>query len=135
MALTFSLRALQSQWKQSSTRHATKSGLFLVKPLEELTQTYISKDIPVIVWATMDMNPSRPGFSRVIDYADESSPYKAGDTYTWPVGEHCLVLVGYDKENYYFNAPYKNYGIKPHQRFEELGSQALVLTEKKQITI
>jgi uncharacterized protein YvpB len=51
-------------------------------------------------------------------------------------GEHCLVLVGYDDNNYYFNDPYKNHGVIPYekklvnQRFLELGKQSVVILEK-----
>ena len=67
----------------------------------------------------------------------QNSKLKIGDTYTWISGEHCLVLVGYDKDKYYFNDPYKNHGLIGYQkslvekRFEELGKQSLVILEKQ----
>ncbi|MFQ9415315.1 MAG: C39 family peptidase [Bifidobacterium pseudocatenulatum] len=31
-------------------------------------------------------------------------------SYLWISNEHCMSLVGYDEENYYFNDPYENHG-------------------------
>lgn len=53
-------------------------------------------------------------------------------TYEYPGGEHCLVLVGYDDENYYSNDPLKD-GLTAYkksvveQRFEALERQAVVI--------
>lgn len=105
--------------------------------LDDLVVNYIDKDIPVLIWATMDMKPSSFGLSWIVNYTDESSPYKIGDVFTWTSGEHCLVLVGYDDNNYYFNDPYKNHGLISYekslvkQRFLELGKQSIVILEKK----
>lgn len=116
------------------TKHETKvtTGLSLI----DLVKNYIDKDIPVLVWATMDMKQTSPGYSWIINYVDENSPYKVGDKFTWMRGEHCLVLVGYDDNNYYFNDPYKNHGLIAYekdlanQRFLELGKQSVVILEK-----
>ncbi len=104
--------------------------------IHDLIETYIDNDIPLLIWATMGMSPSRKTMSWIINYVDENSKLKIGDTYTWTSGEHCLVLVGYDKDKYYFNDPYKNHGLIGYQkslvekRFEELGKQSLVILEK-----
>ena len=101
--------------------------------LADLVDNYIDQDIPVLVWATMDMKQSYLSMTWTINYADEDSPYKVRDQYTWIAGEHCLVFVGYDEENYYFNDPYKNHGLIGYnkelvtQRFWELGKQSLVI--------
>lgn len=101
--------------------------------LDDIVKNYICNDIPVLIWATMDMNPSKPSMSWTINYVDENSSYKIGDTFTWIAGEHCLVLVGYDNDNYYFNDPYKNHGIISYNkelvksRYNELGNQAVVI--------
>ena len=34
-----------------------------------------------------------------------------GETFTWISNEHCMLLVGYDEENYYFNDPYDSHGL------------------------
>lgn len=118
-----------------SKKHETKVITDL--SLDELAKTYVAKNIPVLVWATMDMKPSRPGDSWIINYIDENSTLKIGDKFTWPAGEHCLVFVGYDEKNYYFNDPYKNHGRIAYdkklanQRFLELKKQSVVIVNKQ----
>lgn len=115
-------------------KHKTKITTGMNLP--DLVVNYIDKGIPVLIWATMDMKVTQPGDSWIINYIDESSPYKIGDTFTWSAGEHCLVLVGYDDNNYYFNDPYKNHGLITYskelvnQRFNELGKQSVVILQK-----
>lgn len=80
---------------------------------------------PVLVWATMNMQPSYPGKSWVVP--------DTGNTFTWTAREHCLVLVGFDQEQYYFNDPYKSNGLKGYaksvvqKRYQELGKQAVTV--------
>lgn len=110
-----------------------KAVLTTGSSITSLLDNYVKQDIPVLIWATMGMAPSRPGSKWSINYIDESSSYKIGDTFTWIDGEHCLVLVGYNENNYYFNDPYKNHGLIAYnkaiveKRFNELGCQSLVL--------
>ena len=33
---------------------------------------------------------------------DENAEAELGDTVTWKQNEHCIVLMGYDDESYYF---------------------------------
>ncbi len=116
--------------------HNHKAFLTTGTTIKELISNYINNDIPVLIWATMDMKPSRLGSRWIIDYVDENAKYKIGDLFTWIAGEHCLVLVGYDDTNYYFNDPYKNHGFIAYeksiveQRFSELGCQSIVLLDK-----
>ncbi|MDU4891132.1 MAG: C39 family peptidase [Clostridium sp.] len=93
--------------------------------LEEITEKYIEKGIPVLVWATIEMEPPSEG----TDWLLKSN----GLRYHWIGGEHCLVLVGYDDTSYYFNDPYNNNGLVAYkkevveQRYEDLGKQAVVV--------
>jgi len=34
-----------------------------------------------------------------------------GEVFTWISNEHCLLLVGYDEEKYYFNDPHNGNGV------------------------
>ena len=71
--------------------------------LDQLCKDYIVNDIPVMVWATTNMQ--EPYVKRIwsIDYVDEEiSDAQIGDTEQWLQNEHCMVLIGYDEENYYF---------------------------------
>ena len=92
--------------------------------LEELCRRYIDKDKPLLVWATMDMKPTSGGDTWLLPN---------GERFTWPAGEHCLVLVGYDSDYYYFNDPLKGetVGYKKEtagERYSELGSQAVLIS-------
>lgn len=91
--------------------------------LDEICDTYIDDDIPVIIWATMGMKETEPTNSW---YLSENKRY------TWPGGEHCLVMIGYDDDGYYFNDPYYGQMVKydktvVRDRYAELGKQALVI--------
>ena len=96
--------------------------------VEELVSSYIEEDIPVVFWATLNMEPSEPGPKwRLLDREGE---------FQWISHQHCLLLVGYDEENYYFNDPWLNQGCKEYpkeqvcQRYGEMGMQAVVLIPK-----
>lgn len=97
------------------------------RDLPSVISEYIDKGRPVLIWATMNMTPMRISDSWTIDYP----PSKAGQTFQWKGGEHCLLLAGYDSENYYFNDPYQNNGVcgfkrsVVEQRYNELGKQLL----------
>ena len=103
-------------------------------PLEQLCRDYIDKDIPVMVWATTWMwEPNIGEFYWVVDYVDpEIGRAEIGDTVYWPEHEHCLVLIGYDEDEYYFADSYK--GAVSHfekalcqQRYEQIGTMAIVV--------
>lgn len=96
--------------------------------LDEICAEYIDNEIPVLVWASINMKPTfyKLANSWIIE--------NTGEHYLWKSNEHCLVLVGYDEENYYFNDPLvkKNTAyIKPlvERRYGEMGMQAVAVTE------
>lgn len=92
--------------------------------LDQLTERYIENRIPVLVWVTINMAPSRSGDSW---YVEES-----GTMFTWTAGEHCMVLVGADATGYYLLDPYNSNGLiycdkeAVAQRHSELGYQSVV---------
>ncbi len=98
--------------------------------IEVLIEKYVSKGIPVILWATIGMSKSYAGNSWYIQRTDEM--------YTWIAGEHCLLLAGWDNDNYYFYDPYKNRGVKAYKkevvekRYKELGKQALAIVKENE---
>ena len=63
--------------------------------MDKLCSIYIDNDIPVIIWASVDMSQ--------LHIAD-TWEYN-GKVIEWKSPEHCLVLVGYEKEYYIFNDP------------------------------
>lgn len=99
---------------------------------DTLCHTYIDNDIPVIVWATTDMLPLRP--------RKESHTWNiigTSETFTWKSPMHCLVLVGYDDNSYYFNDSQreKNYRYSKSDvltAYNALGMQAVVIQPKKE---
>ncbi len=69
------------------------------KKLDELCKTYIDKDIPVIIWASVGMKDVSA------EYYYSKWKTESGETIRYNTRLHCLVFVGYDKDNYYFNDP------------------------------
>ncbi len=93
--------------------------------LSLLCEQYIDHGLPVIVWASSNMAALKKGKSWILP---------DGTTFTWPSGEHCLLLVGYDDTHYYFNDPNKGAMVAyartvTEQRYKALGKQSLVVTK------
>ena len=93
------------------------------KNMSELCAEYIDNDIPVLVWATIGMRETNPVNSWYLS---------SGKRFTWPGNEHCLLLVGYDESNYYFNDPYSGKCVSFEKgvcedRHAELGTQSIVI--------
>lgn len=92
-------------------------------PLSELTNAYLRHNIPVVIWATMEMRPVETGTRWQLP---------SGETFTWPAGEHCLLLVGETSEGYLLNDPRAGETVcydkeLVRRRYESLGSQAVAL--------
>lgn len=91
--------------------------------LENLCSQYIDKGIPVIMWATMEMKTPYGGYSWQYN----------GKTIDWIRPEHCLLLVGYDDNNYIFNDPRQKQAQMYYSKdavetaYEGMHSQAIVL--------
>lgn len=92
--------------------------------LSELAEEYISKSQPLLVWVSINMSPIEPGNEWILP---------TGETYVWPSGEHCVVLVGYDDQCYYFNDPLQAPDVVAYdkeiveERFAEMYYQALAI--------
>lgn len=92
--------------------------------LDDLCATYIDEGVPVILWATIEMEEPRPGLTFYLE--------DTGEAYTWTDPLHCLLLVGWDETSYYFNDPLAAkgtaYSREATQRaYEGLGSLAVVV--------
>lgn len=86
-----------------------REGLFYAAdetgcPVEELLTAYIDQEMPVVFWACVDMK--EPVEGPVWRLAEDPQ-----ETFAWISNEHCMLLVGYDEEGYYFNDPYENHGV------------------------
>ncbi len=100
--------------------------------LDRLCDDYVANNIPVMVWATTYMLEPYVKAEWTIDYVDENAESEIGDTEQWFQNEHCLVLIGFDKENYYFCdsvygkvTAYEKELVKT--RYAQLFSQAIVV--------
>ncbi len=99
---------------------------------DSLCDDYVVKNIPVMVWATTYMLEPYVKAQWTIDYVDENAESEIGETEEWFQNEHCLVLIGFDKENYYFCdsvygkiTAYEKEIVKT--RYAQLFSQAIVV--------
>lgn len=72
-------------------------------PIHVLLQKYIDQGMPVVFWACINMREPIIG--------PEWKLFDTGEIFTWVSNEHCMLLVGYDEEGYYFNDPYENNGV------------------------
>lgn len=93
--------------------------------LMELCSDYISRGIPLIVWVTENMD-------EVYDYITEWYNPENGQKYSIILPVHCMVLVGYDSEGYYFNDPLigKNIFYKAditEKAYESMWAQAIAV--------
>lgn len=93
--------------------------------LEALCQQYVSQGTPVLTWVTIAMLP-------VVYQTSWYTPN--GTQFSWPGNEHCMLLVGYDEEHYYFNDPYRGMRVAydralAEERYRSLGSQSLIIVK------
>lgn len=101
-------------------------------PLEDLCEEYILNNTPVMVWATTYMEEPYVQKTWIVDYADDDSPTEIGDTVSWQMHEHCMVLIGFDAKNYYFcdsvSGKVSSYDkATTEERYSQIGTQAIVL--------
>jgi len=101
--------------RPDSDREAEKSGRsgweavdLTGVSVEALLREYIDNDIPVIFWASIDLKETYEGPKWVLT--------DTGGIFTWRSNEHCMLLVGYDEENYYFNDPWHGHGTIGYER-------------------
>ncbi len=76
--------------------------------IEYLLRSYIDRDMPVALWATIDLRDIIVGPSWTLR--------DSGESFTWLSNEHCMLLVGYDDEHYIFNDPWNNNGIVAYDK-------------------
>lgn len=77
-------------------------------PMETLLREYIDNDTPVIFWASIDLKETYAGPEWIVT--------DTGDLFEWRSNEHCMLLVGYDEGNYYFNDPWHNHGTIGYEK-------------------
>ena len=93
---------------------------------EELCKKYVSAGTPVIFWGTIEMAEPFKG---------DSWEFK-GKKITWIRPEHCLLLIGYDSDNYIFCDPMRQEDKTAYPKssveraYEALHSQAVVIEKE-----
>lgn len=94
-------------------------------PIEEIVQQYIPENIPVAIWCTQGMQE--------IDRLYQWQSYDKSETFLYPVHQHCMVLMGFDSEYYYFNDPLSDEQQVKYKKsdvaasFNSMGRQAVAL--------
>ena len=97
---------------QSALKHEGAADRFEVldvsgETAEQLCR-FIDEGMPVVFWACINMRKEIPG--------PEWKLLDTGERFCWTSNEHCMLLVGYDEEKYYFNDPYDNNGVVGYPR-------------------
>lgn len=100
--------------------------------IDILIREYIDQEMPVIFWACINMREPITG--------PQWKLKETGETFTWISNEHCMLLVGYDEEGYYFNDPYDNNGViryskdvvKDRYKAQHMQAVGVKKTDKKQ---
>ncbi len=93
--------------------------------LDTLCERYITNDMPALVWVSIYMKDTGNGN---VWYTED------GKRFQWLMNEHCMVLVGYDANGYYFNDPYSGKQLYydktlSAKRYETFGRQSLVIVK------
>ena len=97
--------------------------------IEELCRKYIDRGMPVVFWACINMRKEIPG--------PEWKLLDSGERFEWTSNEHCMLLVGYDENGYWFNDPYDHNGVifyekeLTEQRHAAQHSMAIGVLKKK----
>lgn len=115
-----------------TTNTKLKAYPIIGESMEDLCEEYIRNDIPVMIWSTAGMQEPFVKASWIVNYVDENATHKIGDTVEWQMHEHCMVLVGFDKDNYYLcDSIAGDISVFERTIFEEryaqIGTQAVVV--------
>ncbi len=101
--------------------------MFIGLSIDEICSRYIDNDIPVIFWATQQMQQWYYG----------NSWYCGNKHIQWISPFHCLLLVGYDDNNYIFNDPQDTHALTYYSKesvrsaYTGVGQQIVVITKKE----
>ena len=96
-------RALERVFKDYVNLNALRAVDETGTDMDTLLRRYIDRDMPVVFWACIDMRPPVKGPAwRLLG---------SGERFEWVSNEHCMLLVGYDDEGYWFNDPHKGHGL------------------------
>ncbi len=93
-------------------------------PLDKLCMDYIDRGIPVMLWATIDMEEPTPSTQYTLQ--------NTGELFSWIYPLHCLLLTGETEDSYLFNDPLAGKQVAyPKEQVERaykgIGMQAVVV--------
>ena len=96
---------------QSALKHEGAADRFEVLDVSGETAAqlcrFIDEGMPVVFWATLDFTP--------VPEERDHWLLADGTDFAWKCHEHCLLLVDYDEENYWFNEaiflPWHDHGV------------------------
>lgn len=92
--------------------------------LEALCGEYVASGVPVLLWATIDMEGPQDD---VIFFTEDT-----GEEFQWIYPMHCLLLTGWDSGGYFFNDPLSGRDVRysalsVERAYSGLGKQALAV--------
>ena len=96
--------------------------------IASLATDYVAEGTPVAVWCTIGMQE--------INEIYQWQSYDKKQTYLYPVRQHCMVLIGYDSQYYYFLDPYNSNGEVKYPKeqveycYNSMGKQAVAILKK-----
>lgn len=118
---------LKSIIKDQNGKHQVKN--LTGSSLEDLL-TYVEMGHPIQIWATASLQTYEQS-SKQEWYVKTLDGEYTNEKVTFPISEHCLVLVGYDEENIYLNNPLEGLSIWNKEKFEksyiDMGKQAIMI--------
>lgn len=104
-------RALQSvltDWTERAGESAWHIEDLTGVPMDRICTEYLDRGRPVIFWACIDMKEPIAGPDWYLE--------DGGTVFSWVSNEHCMLLVGYDEDMYYFNDPWEHHGTIGYPR-------------------
>ncbi len=105
--------------------------------LKELAETYLPQGLPVLVWATIDMQET---YEEIGWYLLDENNQPTDEWFYWKAREHCLLLIGYNENYYFFHDPLADAAPTPYdralveERFASLGKMSAVVRPAQKIT-
>ena len=103
--------------------------------LDSICYNYVDRGIPVLYWGSLRMDQL---YYDVVNHWYIEEGERKGEEFRWVSNEHCMVLIGHNKDSYIFNDPSVDKAgaeyIRPsvEKRFEQLGRQAVAIVPKNE---
>lgn len=121
------LNTLQTLIKENGGTHQVRD---LTGASPELLYYHLNQGNPVQVWVTTNMVDVQ--YSDMVTwYVKDSDGTYTENEISFPLNEHCMVLIGYDEDSVFLNDPLRGLAIIDKSEFEtayqSMGAMALVI--------